>query len=269
MIYQLYFFLEERYKAHTHHDGRRNGTSHVSCGGYYTANLRERSQSSRRNTAYTSPHPASPQAKGFPQAKGSAAGTHPGPAPATHPSPATATRPGSAPATTPAPRQPPTPAPRQPPPQRERPTAAKERPSSTDQDGAMECLIGLFLAGNITPETYVNGIKALTETPPTLAPIPPPRRRRASCRRRAQQAEETPSEQPILPPPPPLPPPPAGEGLSQFHPALASSPAGEGFSQFHPARASSPAGEGLSRARSSWRFTGFAGPLGHTCADGR
>ena len=264
MIYQLYFFLEERYKAHTHHDGRRNGTSHVSCGGYYTANLRERSQSSRRNTAYTSPHPASPQAKGFPQAKGSAAGTHPGSvpathpspapathpstapathpstgphpaspqakgfpqakgsaagthpgsAPATHPSPATATRPGSAPATTPVPRQPPTTAPRQPPPQRERPNAAKERPSSTDQDGAMERLIGLFLAGDITPETYVNGIKALTETPPTPAPIPPPRRRRASCRRRAQQAEETPSEQPIPPPPTPPPPPQAKDSPS-------------------------------------------------------
>ena len=154
-----------------------------------------------------------------------------------------------------------TPAPRQPPPQRVRPTVAEERPSSTDQDGAMERLIGLFLAGDITPETHVNGIKVLTETPLTPAPIPPLRRRRASRRRRAQQAKETPSEQPT--------PPPAGEGLSQFHPARASTPAGEGFSQFHPARASSPAGEGLSRTRNSWRFTGLAGPLGHTCADGR
>ena len=148
------------------------------------------------STAYTGPHPASPQAKGFPQAKGSAAGTHPGSAPATHPRPRDSHPPRPRQPPTPAPRQQPAPAPRQPPPQRERPTAAEERPSSTDQDGAMERLIGLFLAGDITPETYVNGIKALTETPPTPAPIPPPRRRRA------QQAEETPSEQPVLPPTP-------------------------------------------------------------------
>ena len=101
---------------------------------------------------------------------------------------------------------------------------------STDQDGAVERLVSLFLAGAITPQTYVNGLRALAETPLTPAPISPPRRRRA-LPTRAPRPRKVSS--------------PAGEGSSQFHPARASYPAGEGFSQFHPAWASSPTGEGL------------------------
>ena len=230
--------------------------------------------------------PASPQTKGFPQAKGSAAGTHPGSAPATHPGSAPATHPAPAPTPpprrwrasrrrraqqqaptlaphlpltpapwqpptlapcqppTPAPRQPPTPAPRQPPPQGERRTAAEERPSCTDQEGAMERLIGLFLAGNITPETYVNGTEALTETSPTPAPIPHPSKWRASCRQRAQQAEETPSEQPTQ--------------HARAAPQVKDSPSSTQHGRAAPQAKDSPKPAAVG-----------AGPLGHTCADGR
>ena len=89
-----------------------------------------------------------------------------------------------------------------PPPRRRRGprAAAEERPTapSPDQDDAVERLVSLFLAGAITPQTYMNGLRALTETPLTPDPIPPPRRRRAQ--RDAQLAEETPGERPIPPP---------------------------------------------------------------------
>ena len=77
---------------------------------------------------------------------------------------------------------------------------AEERPTapSIDQDGAAERLVSLFLAGAITSQTYVNGLRALAETPLTPAPIPSPSRRRAPCD--AQLPEETPGEQPIPPP---------------------------------------------------------------------
>ena len=144
-----------------------------------------------------------------------------------------------------------------PPPRRRRaPRAtAEERPTapSTDQDGAVERLVSLFLAGAITPQTYVNGLRALA-----------PRLHRPPFRLPAGEG----LSQPRAPRPRKVSSP-AIEGFSQFHPSRASYPAGEGFSQFHPARASSPAGEGLSRTCNSWRFTGLAGPLGYSCAVSR
>ena len=89
-----------------------------------------------------------------------------------------------------------------PPPRRRRAphAAAEERPTATsiDQNGAVEHLVSLFLAGAITPQTYVNGLRVLAETQLTLTPILPPRRRRAP--RDVRLAEETPGEWPIPPP---------------------------------------------------------------------
>ena len=94
-----------------------------------------------------------------------------------------------------------------PPPRRRRAprSAAEERHTapSTNQDGAVEHLVSLFLAGAITPQTYVNGLRALAETPLTPAPIPPPCRRRALPTPRAAAEEgEQPRRRRILPVPP-------------------------------------------------------------------
>ena len=86
------------------------------------------------------------------------------------------------------------------PPRRRRTPRAEEMPPgpSTDQDGALERLVSLFLAGAITPQTYVNGLRVLAETP--LTPAPP----RLLAGKGLPQAEE--GEQPrwrrILPVPP-------------------------------------------------------------------
>ena len=84
------------------------------------------------------------------------------------------------------------------------PRPRKDPPApSTDQDGAVERLVSLFLAGAITPQTYVNGLRVLAETPLTPAPIPPPRRRRSIQAPRATAEEgEQPRRRRILPVPP-------------------------------------------------------------------
>ena len=85
-----------------------------------------------------------------------------------------------------------------PPPRRRRAprAAAEERPTapSTDQDGAVESFVSLFLAGAITPQTYVNGLRALAETPLTpqaKGSLNPARRGRG--RWAAPQAKDSPS----------------------------------------------------------------------------
>ena len=107
----------------------------------------------------------------------------------------------------------------------------------------MEHLTGLYLAGAITPQTYVNGLRVLAESP--LTPAPPrlptgeelpaseglrsryPPRLRASHPPRLRASHPP---QPRASHPPRLrashlpqhrlhqPPPPAGEGLSSSHP---------------------------------------------------
>ena len=110
----------------------------------------------------------------------------PTPAPRQPPTPAPHQPPNPAPRQppVPAPRQPPIPAPRQPPPQRERPTAAEERPSSTS-NGTSHWYVssGGYYAWNLC-ERYQSPHRDSTYAGPHPA----------SRRRRAQQAEETPSE---------------------------------------------------------------------------
>ena len=80
--------------------------------------------------------------------------------------------------------------------------AAEERPSakSTDQEGAVECLVSLFLAGVITPQTYVNGLSprrdpAYTGRHPTSlqAKEHPSRTRHGRGRRAATPTKDSPS----------------------------------------------------------------------------
>ena len=121
----------------------------------------------------------------------------------------------------------------------------------------MKHLARLLRSGAITPQTYVEGLSALAETPPT--PVPCQRRESPTPAPRQRRERPTPAPRQRMPIP-----------ARATCRRLRWTPQSRSFQK---CRASGPcrphAGEGLSRPRDSWCSAGLAGSSAHSCEDGR